>query len=81
MKRTTVMTYGEDFEFDIHNILREGDLARKRLFEWWLGDGTVFACEQCESEFTPSESVDEDDAVLCPKCQSVRPRSEGGRKA
>jgi hypothetical protein len=69
MTRTTVVTYGEDFEFDIRNILSEGDLTRRQLFEWWLGDGTVFACGRCEAEFTPSEPVEEDDEVLCAKCR------------
>jgi PHP family Zn ribbon phosphoesterase len=72
MVRKTVITYGEDFESDIRSILRDRDLARERLFQWWLGDGTVFACEKCETEFTPDDSVAEDDEVLCEKCQRKR---------
>jgi hypothetical protein len=72
MTRQTVETYGEAFEFDIHNILREGHLARRRLFEWWVGDGTV-ACARCEAEFSPSpDDVEEDDEILCSRCRGKK---------
>jgi DNA-directed RNA polymerase subunit RPC12/RpoP len=67
--------YGDSFEFDIHNILREGDLSRRELFEWWLGKEPVFTCGRCEEEFSlrPSD-IDEDDEILCSRCKSKAER-------
>lgn len=62
-------TYGEMFEFDIHNIMIEGDLSRRELFKWWLGEGAEFSCRRCDEEFTPAHDVCEDDEVLCSKCR------------
>jgi formylmethanofuran dehydrogenase subunit E len=61
-------TYGEVFEFDIRNILNEGDLSRRELFEWWLGEGAVFVCSRCGSEFTVRSDVEEDDELVCGSC-------------
>ncbi len=62
-------TYGEMFEFDIHNIMIEGDLSRRELFKWWLGEEPVFPCTRCKEEFTSARDVYEDDEVLCPRCR------------
>lgn len=62
-------SYGEAFEFDIHNILNEGDLSRRKLFEWWLGEAPEFVCHQCEEEFTLKDDVEEDDEILCRRCR------------
>lgn len=62
-------SYGEAFEFNIRNILNEGDLSRRELFEWWLERGPVFFCRRCEEGFTPPEDVTGDDEILCPRCQ------------
>lgn len=65
----TVDTYGERFEFDIENILREGDLSRRALFEWWLGKDPEFTCGRCWKDFTARLSdIDEDAEIVCPRC-------------
>jgi DNA-directed RNA polymerase subunit RPC12/RpoP len=64
--------YGEAFEFDIRNILSEGDLARRELFRWWL-EGSVFTCRRCKGEFSLRiEDVDQDDEIVCPPCAGRR---------
>jgi hypothetical protein len=72
----TVETYGEAFEFDIHNILREGDLSRRELFEWWLGDDPTLTCGRCDAEFSPRLDDVEEDEILCSRCRG----KERGRR-
>lgn len=61
-------TFGDAFEFDIHNMMIEGDLARLELFEWWLRKKPTFTCERCQKEFSPGHDVEEEDKIFCPRC-------------
>jgi len=67
----------EVFEEHLAAILRgRASELRQHLFAAWL-EGRLFVCERCEDEFEMSANeVDEDDLILCKKCQTV----QDGRK-
>ncbi len=71
-------TYREDFEFTIYNILNEGDLSRRELFRWWLGEDAILGCGRCGREFRVAWEVEEEDEVLCEACCKRSPTQAKG---
>lgn len=64
-----VECYGDEFEQYLTDLLRdEGSLERQRLFKEFVR-GVAFVCSRCRKEFeAKAEGVEEDHAVLCPRC-------------
>ncbi|MGH9463940.1 MAG: hypothetical protein ACRD1X_22280 [Vicinamibacteria bacterium] len=63
--------YGDHFEMYLNDLLRdEGSLGRRQLFEQFV-QRAVFDCNRCREEFEMRSvgGVQEDDAVLCPRCR------------
>ena len=65
-------SYGEMFEFDLHEMWNASESTRRPWFEWWLSTST-FECESCEAEFTPDPMMlEEDSEVVCSRCSGNR---------
>jgi hypothetical protein len=65
-------SYGEMFEFDLHEMSNASEYTRRDWFAWWLARSS-FDSVSCEPEFTATAAATEEgDEFLCPRCAAKR---------